>query len=82
MSCLPEITVRLQKIWRAKNLKRLERKVEILNRKTTSDALFGCRAKFKKEKRIYFEITHTFYRKSTNPVKHRKEFFLILLKSS
>lgn len=61
MSCLLEITLRLlkkqetNKDQKDTSLKTLERKVEILNRKMTSDALswnvmFGCRTKFKKEK--------------------------------
>lgn len=50
MSCLPEITSRLQKNMKGKNHKRLKRKGEILIRETVSDSLFGCRAKFKKEK--------------------------------
>lgn len=55
MGCVPEITFRLPKNVKGKNLKTFERKVETTNRKTTSDTLFwnskfGCRAKFKKQK--------------------------------
>lgn len=39
MCCLPEITFRLPKNTKGKTLKTLERKVETLNRKTTSDAV-------------------------------------------
>lgn len=73
MSSLPGISFRIQKK-KGKNLKRLERKVEILNRKITSESPFICRAKLKEKE---FEITHPFYRKPANPVKHEKEFFLI-----